>query len=249
MLDPVRLSLQVMLVAIPAIALLGLVLAVWLSRTRFRGQIIVETVVMLPLVLPPTVLGYVLLRILGRQGPLVSWLGVDILFTWQAAAVAGTVAGIPLMFQAARAGIRSVDPALQNAARNLGCDELGVLLRITLPLARRGLVAGVVLGSLRAFGEFGATYMVAGSIPGRTQTMPLAVYDAVQVRNFDLANVLVLIMISLAFAGIWLAWRWTEQADEYDPDEPLPGSSPESRRQWRAKRSYPYGEPATSARR
>jgi molybdate transport system permease protein len=236
MLDPVRLSLQVMLVAVPAITILGLALAVWLARPRFPGQVVVETIVMLPLVLPPTVLGYILLRFLGRQGPLVSWLSIDILFTWQAAAVAGATAGLPLMFQAARAGIRSVDPNLQNAARILGSGEAGVLFWITLPLAKRGIVAGIVLGSLRAFGEFGATHMVAGSIPGRTQTMPLAVYDAVQVRNFDLANMLVLIMVSLSFAGIWLAWRWTEQSP--GDDAPRPGVSPGRAAQWSVRSPY-----------
>jgi molybdate transport system permease protein len=205
--DPVRLSLQVMLVAAPAIFLIGLALAVVLARRTFRGQIVVETIVMLPLVLPPTVLGYGLLRVLGSGGPFYEWFRLDILFTWQAAAIAATVAGIPLMVQAARAGVRGVDPTLEDAAANLGAARFTVLWRITLPLAKRGIIAGTVLGTLRAFGEFGATIMVAGSIPGRTQTMPLAVYDAVQVRNFDLANTLVAIMVGLSFIGLFLARR------------------------------------------
>ncbi len=205
--DPVRLSLQVMLIAAPAIFLIGLGLSVLLARRTFRGQIVVETLVMLPLVLPPTVLGYGLLRVLGSGSPLQEWFRLDILFTWQAAVVAATVAGIPLMVQAARAGIRDVDQTLEHAAENLGANRLTVLWRITLPLAKRGIVAGMVLGTLRAFGEFGATIMVAGSIPGRTQTMPLAVYDAVQVRDFDLANTLVVIMVGLSFVGLFLARR------------------------------------------
>jgi molybdate transport system permease protein len=205
--DPVRLSLQVMVIAVPAIFLIGLALAIFLARRTFRGQIVVETLVMLPLVLPPTVLGYALLRGLGSGSPLRDWLGIDVLFTWPAAAIAATAAGIPLMVQAARAGVRDVDPELENAARNLGSGEIGVLWRITLPLARRGIIAGIVLGSLRALGEFGATIMVAGSIPGRTQTMPLAVYDAVQVRDFGLANTLVAIMVGLSFVGLFAARR------------------------------------------
>ena len=205
--DPVRLSLQVMFVAAPAIFLIGLGLAILLARRTFRGQIILETAVMLPLVLPPTVLGYGLLRVLGSGSPLQEWFRLDILFTWPAAAVAATVAGIPLMVQAARAGVRGVDPTLEYAATNLGASRSGVLWYVTLPLAKRGIIAGTVLGTLRAFGEFGATIMVAGSIPGRTQTMPLAVYDAVQVRNFDVANTLVVIMVGLSFIGLFLARR------------------------------------------
>lgn len=205
--DPVRLSLQVMLIAAPAIFLLGLTLAVLLARRTFRGQIVLETIVMLPLVLPPTVLGYGLLRVLGSGSPLQEWFRLDILFTWPAAAVAATVAGIPLMVQAARAGIRNVDQTLEHAAENLGANRVTVLWQVTLPLAKRGIVAGMVLGTLRAFGEFGATMMVAGSIPGRTQTMPLAVYDAVQVRDFGLANTLVVIMVGLSFVGLFLARR------------------------------------------
>ncbi len=205
--DPVRLSLQVMLVASPAVFIIGLALAVILAKRTFRGQVVLETVVMLPLVLPPTVLGYGLLRVLGSGSPLQDWFRLDILFTWQAAAIAATVAGIPLMVQAARAGVRNVDPTLEHAAANLGADRLTVLLQVTVPMAKRGIIAGTVLGTLRAFGEFGATMMVAGSIPGRTQTMPLAVYDAVQVRDFDLANTLVVIMVALSFAGLFLARR------------------------------------------
>lgn len=208
--DPVRLSLQVMLIAAPAIFLFGLFFAILLARRTFRGQIVLETVVMLPLVLPPTVLGYGLLRVLGSGSPLHEWLRLDILFTWQAAAVAATVAGIPLMVQAARAGVRGVNPAFEYAAASLGAGRLMVLWGVTLPLARRGIIAGTVLGTLRAFGEFGATMMVAGSIPGRTQTMPLAVYDAVQVRNFDLANTLVVLMVGLSFLGLFLARRLSQ---------------------------------------
>jgi molybdate transport system permease protein len=151
--------------------------------------------------------GYYLLLALGRGSPLVEWLGWRILFTWPAAAIASTVVGLPLMVQAARAAIANVDPALENAARTLGSSEPEVLWRVTLPLARRGILAGLVLGTTRALGEFGATLMVAGNIPGRTQTLPLAIYDAVQNRQYDLANQMVLLMIGLAFLSLWCVRR------------------------------------------
>lgn len=197
---PVMLSLQVTLVATVLIVAAGLPLAVLLARTRFPGQALVETAITLPLVLPPSVVGYFLLVGLGAGSPVQEWLGVRVLFTWVAAAIASAVVGLPLMVQSARAAIASVDPALEQAARTLGSSELEVLRRVTFPLARRGILAGVLLGAARALGEFGATLMVAGSIPGRTQTLPLAIYDAVQAREYALANQMVLGMTLLAFA-------------------------------------------------
>ena len=158
----------------------------------------------MPLVLPPSVVGFYLLVGLGRGGPLVEWLGWNILFTTPTAVIAATVVGLPLMFQAARASIASVDSTLEQAARTLGSSEFDVLCRVTLPLARRGLIAGLVLGTTRALGEFGATLMVAGNIPGRTQTLPLAIYDAVQGRDYVDAQLMVLLMTVLGFASLWL---------------------------------------------
>jgi molybdate transport system permease protein len=201
------LSLQVVAVAALLIATIGLGLAIWLARAQFRGKMLVETLILLPLVLPPSVLGYYLLVVLGRGSPLVSWLGWRVLFTWQAAAIASTIVGLPLMVLTAKSAIASVDPLLENAGRVLGSSEPEVLWRITLPLARRGVLAGLVLGSARALGEFGATLMVAGNIPGRTQTLPLAIYDAVQNQNYALANRMVLLMTVLAFLALALARR------------------------------------------
>lgn len=213
--SPVLLSLQVTVVATALILLLGLLLALLLARRSFRGQMILETVIHLPLVLPPSVVGYYLLLALGRGGPLVEWFGIEVLFTWKAAVVASAVVGLPLMVQAARAAIASVDPALENAARTLGSSELGVFWRVTFPLARRGILAGLVLGAARALGEFGATLMVAGSIPGRTQTLPMAIYDAVQNRQYALANQMVLLMTVVAFLSLW----WVRQMEH--PKQPL----------------------------
>src|SRR3990172_513977 len=173
-LHPLMLSLQVTAVATVLLFTTGLALAVLLARGRFRGKTLLETLIYLPLVLPPSVVGYYLLVTLGRSGPLARWLGWEPLFTWQAAVVAATIVGLPLMVQATKAAVAGVDPALEDAARTLGSAEVQVLRRVTLPLARRGILAGLTLGSARALGEFGATLMVAGSIPGRTRTLPLA---------------------------------------------------------------------------
>ncbi len=197
------LSLQVTAVATVLLTLGGLGLAIWLARSQFRGKALVETVINLPMVLPPSVVGYYLLLALGRGGPLVEWFGWRILFTWPAAALASALVGLPLMVGAARAALANVDPALENAGRVLGSTEPEILWRVTLPLARRGILAGVLLGSARALGEFGATLMVAGNIPGRTQTLPLAIYDAVQNQDYAAANLMVLVMTALAFLSLW----------------------------------------------
>lgn len=197
------LSLQVTIVATVALFVVGLALAVLLARYQWRGQIVIETLIFLPLVLPPSVIGYFLLLTLGRSNPVVVWSHVQVLFTWPAAAIASAVVGLPLMVQSARAAIANVDRVLENAARTLGSSELEILWRVTLPLARRGIIAGLILGAARALGEFGATLMVAGNIPGQTQTLPLAIYDAVQARRYEQANVMVIMMTSLAFVGLW----------------------------------------------
>ncbi|MCS6860419.1 MAG: molybdate ABC transporter permease subunit [Abditibacteriales bacterium] len=204
---PFLLSLQVTVVATAIIFVFGLGFALLLARTRFPGQTVVEVVIHLPLVLPPSVVGYYLLLALGRGSPIVEWLGWRVLFTWQAAVIASAVVGLPLMVQAARAAIANVNPMLENAARTLGSPEWEVLWRVTLPLARRGILAGLVLGSARALGEFGATLMVAGNIPERTQTLPLAIYDAVQNRQYAAANQMVLLMTALAFLSLWVVRR------------------------------------------
>ncbi len=197
------LSLQVTIVATIILFVIGLVLGVVLARYRVRGQIIIETIIFLPLVLPPSVIGYFLLLTLGRGSPIVDWFHVNLLFTWQAAAIASAVVGLPLMVQSARAAVGNVDQVLENAARTLGSSELEILWRVTLPLARRGVIAGLILGGARALGEFGATLMVAGNIPGRTQTLPLAIYDAVQARRYEQAQMMVIVMTAVAFLGLW----------------------------------------------
>lgn len=178
---------------------LGLSLGILLAKNDFPGKIVVSTVLSLPLILPPVIVGYFLLVALGRGGPLQAWLGIDLLFTWQAGAIAATVVSLPLMVESTRAAIANVDPELEMAARTLGSTELGLLWQVTIPLASRGILAGFGLSVARGLGEFGATFMIAGNIPGRTQTLSLAIYSAVQTQRYDLANIMVGIMTVLAF--------------------------------------------------
>ena len=198
---PLLLSLKVTSAATLLIFAIGLILAIFFARHQFRGQTILETAIHLPLVLPPSVVGYYLLILLGKDGPIAHWFGWNLLFTWPAAVIASTVVGLPLMFQAARSAIANVDPDLEHAARTLGSSELEVIWRITLPLSRRGILAGLVLGSTRALGEF------AANIPGKTQTLPLAIYDAVQNSQYGLAHQMVLLMTVLGFMSLWCVRR------------------------------------------
>jgi len=168
-----------------------------LARFRFRGRNLLDALLTLPIVLPPTVLGYYLLVVLGRHGWIGSWLeenfGINLIFTWQGAVIAAFVVSFPLVLKPARAAFESIDNQLEQAGRVLGVSEAGIFFRVTLPLAWRGILAGVLLGFARAMGEFGATLMIAGSIPGKTQTLSIAVYEAVQAGQDDVANTLVLI--------------------------------------------------------
>ncbi|CAN5735507.1 molybdate ABC transporter permease subunit [soil metagenome] len=214
MLDPARLSLYVMAVAVPGILIFGTALGVFFARTRFRGRTILETMVMLPLVLPPSVVGYALLRFMGRNGPVQNITGINLLFTWQAAAVASMVVALPLMLQAARIGVSAVDRAVEEAAKVDGASRMRVLFTMTLPLARRGIAIGLALGSARALGEFGATLAVAGSIPGRTQTMPLAVYDAMQRGDYRVANWISFGMVAFGFVAILVSGRLAADPDQ-----------------------------------
>lgn len=222
--DALRLSILVTVTATLLIVAVGLPLALLLARRRFRGQTLLETLILLPLVLPPTVVGYYLLFFLGRNGPLVRWLDVQLLFTWGAAALASAIVGLPLLVQAARAAFANVDRSLENAARTLGSSEVEVFWRVTLPLARRGVLAGLALAAARALGEFGATLMVAGNIPGRTQTLPLAIYDAVQSRSYAEANTMVLVMTAIALLTLW-AVRRLEQGNVARRAETASGKS------------------------
>jgi molybdate transport system permease protein len=188
----------------------GLALAWLLARREWPGKILVETIVTLPLVLPPVVTGLVLLQLFGLHGPLGRWLhahGIEVVFTWKAVVLALAAMSFPLLVLFARAAIEEVNPALEQMARTLGAGEMRVLFTITLPLAKRGLLAGVLLSFARALGEFGATIMVAGNIPGRTTTLPVAIYSLVQNGEDNHAWVLAGISAGIAFIALWMGER------------------------------------------
>lgn len=208
---PLLLSLRVAALATLLIAVVGLPAALLLARGRFVGRELLGGLLTLPLVLPPTVLGFGLLQLLGRRGPLgillERTLGGAVVFHWSGAVIASAVAAFPLFLLPARSAIEGVDPALEDAARLLGRREREVFRLVTLPLAWRGLVAGLLLAFTRALGDFGATLMVAGDIPGRTQTAPLALYDAVNANDQGRAWRLALWIATMAIAVVLVAQR------------------------------------------
>ncbi len=194
---PLLLTLKVALFATAIVVFAGVACAYLFGRFTFWGTQLVDAVCTLPLVMPPTVLGYYLLVLFGRRGWLGPWLeqtlGIQLIFTWQGAVIASASVAFPLVYRAARSSLECVDHHLEGAARVLGASELKVFFRVTLPLAWRGIIAGTMLAFARAMGEFGATLMIAGSIPGRTQTISIAIYEAVQAGHDQLANFLVLV--------------------------------------------------------
>jgi molybdate transport system permease protein len=210
-LSALTLSVRVATVATLLNALLGIPLAYVLARKRFRWGWLADLLVTLPLVLPPTVTGYYLIVLLGRRGwlgaPLYRLTGWSVTFTWYAAVVAAAVMAMPLLVRTARAAIESVDRDLERAAFTLGRSEWRTALEVTLPLARNGILAGLVLAFARALGEFGATLMLAGNLPGRTTTVPLAIYTAVQTGDASEVLVLVAALTAVSCVVIFVASR------------------------------------------
>ena len=205
------LSLAVALAATISVVCVGTPIAWYIAKKPFRGSGLVVAISTLPLVLPPTVTGYLLLEIFGRRAIVGQFLeqqfGLVIVFHWTGAVLAAAVTSFPLYFVSARSAVASVDFAYEQAARLMGCSEWTVFWRITLPLSIRGLVAGGVLGFVRALGDFGATLMVAGNIPGRTRTAALALYDATILGEAARARTLVAVLGAVAVAAIWFAGR------------------------------------------
>jgi molybdate transport system permease protein len=208
---PLWLSLRVAFVSTAVAFIAGLWLAYILANREFRGKEVLDAAVTLPLVLPPTVLGYYLLVLLAGNSPLGKlWeniFGSPLVFTWKAAVVAALLHALPLLVKSARAALESVDRSLERAARNLGASEWRLFWRVTLPLARRSIFAAVALAFARSLGDFGVTLMVAGNIPGRTQTVAVAIYDAVESGNTALARTLVLVISAVALLILTLANR------------------------------------------
>lgn len=209
---PLVLSLQISLIATLVVALTGTFLARIIARRNFKGKVVLESLILLPLVLPPTVIGFGLLVLFGNNGWigrwLMEWFGVQIVFTWYGAVLAAIVVAFPLMYQSAAAAFTNYDPNLENAAYLLGSGKWRVFWTISVPLAWPGLIAGLVLSFARALGEFGATLMVAGYIPGRTETIPLAIYFSVEAGNNEQALLWVIIIVAFGFTAIYSLNKW-----------------------------------------
>lgn len=200
----VRASALAILLILPP----GLLLAWWLARRQWPGKSLVETLVALPLVMPPVATGLILLKILGRRGPLGGYLhelGIDIVFTRYAVVVAMAVMAFPLLVRSARVAFEEVPVRLEQIARTLGAGEARVFFTITFPLALRGILGGTLLAFARALGEFGATILVAGNIPGRTTTLSLAIYQHVQLGQDSDAYRLLIVSVLVAFGAVWLS--------------------------------------------
>jgi molybdate transport system permease protein len=217
--EPLKLSLLVVMAATVIIATLGLALGLLLAKGRFIGHELLASFFTLPLVLPPTVSGYYLIALLGRHGligeSVYNLTGWTVAFTWQAAVIAAVVLALPLMVLSSRAAIESVNPQFEIASYTLGKSRLATFFLITLPLARRGILAGVVLSFTRALGEFGATFMLAGNIPGKTQTMPLAIYEAVISGEDKRAQILALILTGVSVAAVYFTNKLSKGAIRY----------------------------------
>ncbi len=201
-------TLRSALLATLAILVPGLALAWWLARYRWPGKALVETLVALPLVMPPVATGLILLKLLGRRGPLGAWLeraGLEVVFTWRGVVIAMAVMSFPLLVRAARVAFEEVPPRLEQIARTLGASDARVFFTITLPLVARGILGGTLLAFARALGEFGATILVAGSIPGRTTTLSLSIYQAVQLGKDTDAWRLLAVSVVIAFLAVWMS--------------------------------------------
>jgi molybdate transport system permease protein len=206
-----KLSLLVVSIATIVIGIAGTAFGFLLAKRQFRGKDLLDAILTLPMVLPPTVTGYYLILVLGRRGllggPLYALTGWTVTFTWMAAVIASSIVALPLMIKSARAAIESVDPEYEIASCLMGKSEFETFFRITLPLAGRGILAGIILSFARAFGEFGATLMLAGNISGKTQTMPLAIYEAVVSGEDTQAKWLALILTGISITVVYLTNR------------------------------------------
>lgn len=215
MLEPILLSLRIASIATVFSFLFGILFAYILNKKKIPGKNFWETLITLPMILPPSVTGYFLLMLLGKRGvigsALIDLFGFKIIFTWYAAVIAACIVSLPLMYQNAKAAFQNIDPAYEKAARTLGGGEFQIFRTIIFPLAWPGIISGIVLSFCRAIGEFGATLMVAGNIPGKTQTVPTAIYYAVENGNTTEANTLVLIMTVFSFVLILSLNKWLEK--------------------------------------
>jgi molybdate transport system permease protein len=201
--SPVKLSLEIASVSIVIVIVLGLLMGKVMANKTFKGKAVIETILLLPLVLPPTVVGFLLIVVFGRNSPigeLIEWIfNQPIIFTWWAAVIASTIVAFPLMYQSAKTGFESVDIDIENAARVDGANGIKLFMFVSIPLALKSIISGGILSFARALGEFGATLMFAGNIPGKTQTIPTAIYIAIDSGNMQMAWLWVVCMIGISF--------------------------------------------------
>jgi molybdate transport system permease protein len=200
---PVKLSIEIAFTSGIIVLIMGLILGKVMANARFTGKVFIETLFLLPLVLPPTVVGFLLIVLFGRQSPigqLIEWLFEQpVMFTWWAAVIASTIVAFPLMYQSAKTGFEAIPEDIEGAARVDGANEFKLFLFVTIPLSLKSIISGGILSFARALGEFGATLMFAGNIPGKTQTIPTAIYIAIDSGNMHLAWLWVLTIIGISF--------------------------------------------------
>jgi len=212
---PMRLSLQVALAATVLVVVIGTLMSFILARKTFKGKELLDILLTLPLVLPPTVIGYYLILFMGRNGLLgkylFHWTGWSIMFTWYAAVLASFIVALPLMIKTTRAAFESVDQNLIKVSYTLGHGEFRTFFKVILPLSKKGMIAGAVLSFARAMGEFGATLMVAGNIPGKTATMPIAIYTSASSGDWAKANGMVLLFTLVSAAFLYIANRLSKR--------------------------------------
>lgn len=210
-LDPIWISLKISLVASVIVTVLGITLSRYMAGRTFRGKSIIDTIIMLPLVLPPSVVGFLLLVLFGASSPIGQWIEAifhhPLVFTWQAGVIAASVVAFPLMYQSAKVGFESVDSDIEDAARVDGAGRWRVLQKVSIPLASNALLSGIILSFARALGEFGATLMFAGNLPGKTQTMPTAIYVAIDSGQMTLAWSWVVVTVLISTLMLLLSYR------------------------------------------
>lgn len=214
--EPIIISIKTSIVATIIVLIIGIICALISINKEFRGKIVFETLMTMPLVIPPSITGYVLLVLLGKNGPIGKAIfeltGQRIIFTWGAAVIAAVVVSLPLMYQSIKAAFLAVEKSYSESAKMVGANRVQCFFYVMLPLSFRGVLAGVVLSFCRAMGEFGATLMVAGNIPGKTQTIPIGVYFAVEAGDWNKANLLLAVVVIFSFVSIFMIDYFNKKA-------------------------------------
>lgn len=211
--SPLYISLKTSLTATILTTIIGIIISYKMANYRGRYKNLIDGILTLPLILPPTVVGFFLLLIIGKNGPIGMFLenfNINLIFSWIATVISATVVSFPMMYRTSRSAFEQIDSNMIYAARTLGLSEKEIFLKVAIPLAYPGIIAGVVLAFARALGEFGATLMIAGNIPGRTQTMPVAIFFAVESGQLDIAMIWVMIIIGISSFMIVILNYWSD---------------------------------------